>query len=81
MTTSLILDLATHSYFPQTHSIICLQVTISVCNILIGPLQVEFSYPPLIEGNSYESHEIPEEWKHIPSLALPDGAHNYEKGC
>ncbi|RUS73088.1 hypothetical protein EGW08_019149 [Elysia chlorotica] len=41
--------------------------------------QVEFSYPPLIEGNSYESHEIPEEWKHIPSLALPDGAHNYEK--
>ena len=43
-------------------------------------LQVEFSYPPLIEGNSYESHEIPEEWKHIPSLALPDGAHNYQKG-
>ncbi|GFO48412.1 late secretory pathway protein avl9 homolog [Plakobranchus ocellatus] len=41
--------------------------------------QVEFSYPPLIEGNSYESHEIPEEWKHIPSLALPDGAHNYQK--
>lgn len=41
--------------------------------------QVEFSYPPLIEGNSYESHEIPDEWKHIPSLALPDGAHNYEK--
>ncbi|CAL1530920.1 unnamed protein product [Lymnaea stagnalis] len=41
--------------------------------------QVEFSYPPLIEGNSVESHEIPEEWKHIPSLALPDGAHNFVK--
>ena len=43
-------------------------------------LQVEFSFPPLIEGNSVESHEIPEEWKNIPSLALPDGAHNYLKG-
>uniref|UniRef100_A0A2C9M2W2 UDENN domain-containing protein n=1 Tax=Biomphalaria glabrata TaxID=6526 RepID=A0A2C9M2W2_BIOGL len=41
--------------------------------------QVEFSYPPLIEGNSVESNEIPEEWKHIPSLALPDGAHNFLK--
>ncbi|XP_005106698.1 late secretory pathway protein AVL9 homolog [Aplysia californica] len=41
--------------------------------------QVEFSYPPLIEGNTVESHEIPEEWKHIPSLALPDGAHNFVK--
>ncbi|ESO88012.1 hypothetical protein LOTGIDRAFT_206952 [Lottia gigantea] len=41
--------------------------------------QVEYSYPPLIEGNTVESHEIPKEWKHLPSLALPDGAHNYVK--
>ena len=47
--------------------------------LLIFP-QVEYSYPPLIEGNTVDSHEIPEEWKNIPSLALPDGAHNYEKG-
>ncbi|CAG5133981.1 unnamed protein product [Candidula unifasciata] len=41
--------------------------------------QVEYSYPPLIEGNSVDSHELPEEWKHLPSLALPDGAHNFTK--
>ncbi|CAI9727784.1 Hypothetical predicted protein [Octopus vulgaris] len=41
--------------------------------------QVEYSYPPLIEGNSVDSHELPDEWRHLPSLALPDGAHNYTK--
>ncbi|KAL5007422.1 hypothetical protein ScPMuIL_016228 [Solemya velum] len=41
--------------------------------------QVEYSYPPLIPGNPLNSHEIPSEWKHLPSLALPDGAHNYTK--
>ncbi|XP_074658896.1 late secretory pathway protein AVL9 homolog isoform X2 [Tubulanus polymorphus] len=41
--------------------------------------QLEFAYPPLIEGNSVDSHELPDVWKHLPSLALPDGAHNYEK--
>ncbi|XP_060083505.1 late secretory pathway protein AVL9 homolog [Ylistrum balloti] len=39
--------------------------------------QVEFSYPPLIAGNEVDSHEVPEVWKHLPSLAIPDGAHNY----
>lgn len=41
--------------------------------------QVEYSYPPLIEGDRVDSHECPEEWKHLPSLALPDGSHNYEQ--
>ncbi|KAG1694133.1 Late secretory pathway protein AVL9 [Nymphon striatum] len=41
--------------------------------------QVEYSYPPLIDGEPVNSQEIPDEWKHLPSLALPDGAHNYEK--
>lgn len=41
--------------------------------------QVEYSYPPVIAGNAVNSHELPEEWKHLPSLALPDGAHNFEK--
>ncbi|XP_071156879.1 late secretory pathway protein AVL9 homolog isoform X1 [Mytilus edulis] len=41
--------------------------------------QVEFSYPPLIEGNPVDSNQVPEEWKHLPSLGIPDGAHNYTK--
>ncbi|XP_067648728.1 late secretory pathway protein AVL9 homolog isoform X2 [Haliotis asinina] len=41
--------------------------------------QVEYSYPPLIPGNAVDSHDVPERWKHLPSLALPDGAHNYVK--
>ncbi|XP_022099015.1 late secretory pathway protein AVL9 homolog [Acanthaster planci] len=39
--------------------------------------QVDFSYPPLIEGQCSNSSDIPSEWKHLPFLALPDGAHNY----
>ncbi|KAK6165935.1 hypothetical protein SNE40_022741 [Patella caerulea] len=41
--------------------------------------QVEYSYPPLIPGNKVDSHDVPKEWKHLPSLALPDGAHNFQK--
>ncbi|XP_041478563.1 late secretory pathway protein AVL9 homolog [Lytechinus variegatus] len=41
--------------------------------------QVDFSYPPLVEGSAEESHEVPSEWKHLPFLALPDGAHNFEE--
>lgn len=41
--------------------------------------QVEFSYPPLIPDNPVDSNEVPEVWKYLPSLALPDGAHNYKK--
>ncbi|XP_036982384.2 late secretory pathway protein AVL9 homolog isoform X1 [Artibeus jamaicensis] len=41
--------------------------------------QVEFSYPPLIAGEGHDSHTVPEEWKYLPFLALPDGAHNYQE--
>ena len=41
---------------------------------------MEYSFPPLIPGNPVDSNEVPDAWKHLPSLAIPDGAHNYEKG-
>ncbi|XP_060136569.1 late secretory pathway protein AVL9 homolog isoform X1 [Zootoca vivipara] len=41
--------------------------------------QVEFSYPPLIPGEGHDNHSLPEEWKYLPFLALPDGAHNYQE--
>ncbi|XP_026681239.1 late secretory pathway protein AVL9 homolog, partial [Diaphorina citri] len=41
--------------------------------------QVEYAFPPLIEGTSSESNECPSEWKYLPTLALPDGSHNYEE--
>lgn len=41
--------------------------------------QVEYSYPPLICGGQVHSTETPQEWKNLPSLAIPDGAHNYVK--
>ncbi|KAM4705667.1 late secretory pathway protein AVL9 homolog [Rhinophrynus dorsalis] len=41
--------------------------------------QVEFSYPPLIPGEAHDSHILPEEWKYLPFLALPDGAHNFQE--
>jgi len=42
--------------------------------------QVEYSYPPLIPGRPVHCSECPEQWKQLPSLALPDGAHNYTEG-
>ncbi|MGH0175413.1 UNVERIFIED_CONTAM: hypothetical protein FKN15_070084 [Acipenser sinensis] len=42
--------------------------------------QVEFSYPPLIPGEGHNNSSLPEEWKYLPFLALPDGAHNYQEG-
>ncbi|XP_071948472.1 late secretory pathway protein AVL9 homolog [Antedon mediterranea] len=39
--------------------------------------QVDFSYPPLVDGEPENSCELPEEWKYLPFLALPDGAHNH----
>lgn len=39
---------------------------------------VEFAYPPLSEEN-VNSTDLPDPWKHLPTLALPDGAHNFEK--
>lgn len=41
--------------------------------------QVEFSYPPLIPAEGHDSNNLPEEWKYLPFLALPDGAHNYQE--
>ncbi|KAL4631024.1 hypothetical protein GN956_G15264 [Arapaima gigas] len=41
--------------------------------------QVEFSYPPLIPKEGHDSSSLPEEWKYLPFLALPDGAHNYQE--
>ncbi|KAL0619166.1 Late secretory pathway protein AVL9-like protein [Plecturocebus cupreus] len=47
--------------------------------LLASGLLVEFSYPPLIPGDGHDSHTLPEEWKYLPFLALPDGAHNYQE--
>ncbi|KAJ8393699.1 hypothetical protein AAFF_G00057520 [Aldrovandia affinis] len=41
--------------------------------------QVEFSYPPLLPDEGHDSSALPEEWKYLPFLALPDGAHNYQE--
>lgn len=38
--------------------------------------QVEFSYPPLVADGV---NECPIGWKYLPTLALPDGSHNYEE--
>ncbi|RZB66624.1 late secretory pathway protein AVL9 -like, partial [Asbolus verrucosus] len=38
--------------------------------------QVEFSFPPLVSGSP---NECPPGWKYLPTLALPDGSHNYEE--
>uniref|UniRef100_A0A8D8Q2P0 Late secretory pathway protein AVL9 homolog n=1 Tax=Cacopsylla melanoneura TaxID=428564 RepID=A0A8D8Q2P0_9HEMI len=41
--------------------------------------QVEYSFPPLIEGSSPDSNECPSGWKYLPTLALPDGSHNFQE--
>ncbi|KAM3592927.1 uncharacterized protein V6R79_001936 [Siganus canaliculatus] len=41
--------------------------------------QVEFSYPPLMPDEGHDSNLLPEQWKYLPFLALPDGAHNYQE--
>jgi len=41
--------------------------------------QVEFCYPPFHDSDGINSPVIPEEWKCLPFLALPDGAHNYDE--
>ena len=42
--------------------------------------QVEYSYPPLDSAPDADprSSELPAQWKHLPSLALPDGSHKYD---
>lgn len=39
--------------------------------------QVEYSFPPLVPGSKDET-ECPPGWKYLPTLALPDGSHNYD---
>uniref|UniRef100_A0A4W3J0G9 AVL9 homolog (S. cerevisiase) n=1 Tax=Callorhinchus milii TaxID=7868 RepID=A0A4W3J0G9_CALMI len=52
----------------------------SVCIVvLLMSKTVEFSYPPLVPEEGHDSHSLPEEWKYLPFLALPDGAHNYQE--
>uniref|UniRef100_A0AAY4A1J7 UDENN domain-containing protein n=1 Tax=Denticeps clupeoides TaxID=299321 RepID=A0AAY4A1J7_9TELE len=41
--------------------------------------QVEFSYPPIIPAEGHDSSVLPDEWKYLPFLALPDGAHNFQE--
>lgn len=38
--------------------------------------QVEYSFPPLVPGTP---NECPLGWKYLPTLALPDGSHNYDE--
>lgn len=38
-------------------------------------MQVDYAYPPLSENDECE---LPDQWHHLPSLCLPDGAHNHE---
>ncbi|KAK7793388.1 hypothetical protein R5R35_009268 [Gryllus longicercus] len=41
--------------------------------------QVEYSFPPLIEGAPPDSNVCPSGWKYLPTLALPDGSHNFDE--
>ena len=41
--------------------------------------QIEFCYPPFDDGGDINQPILPEEWKCLPFLALPDGAHNYDE--
>ncbi|XP_043274264.1 late secretory pathway protein AVL9 homolog isoform X2 [Venturia canescens] len=38
--------------------------------------QVEYSFPPLVPDSP---NECPLGWKYLPTLALPDGSHNYDE--
>uniref|UniRef100_A0A0N5CB52 UDENN domain-containing protein n=1 Tax=Strongyloides papillosus TaxID=174720 RepID=A0A0N5CB52_STREA len=41
--------------------------------------QIEYCYPPINNSCSPKEEDIPKEWVNLPSLALPDGAHNVDK--
>lgn len=45
--------------------------------IVIDFSQVDYSYPPLFVDKPNESVECPDGWKYLPTLALPDGSHNF----
>lgn len=46
---------------------------------MIFDSQVEYAYPPFKDHISGEVTECPSDWKHLPSLALPDGSHNFDE--
>jgi Transport protein Avl9 len=61
-----------------------LMMMMSVLSILTLCLQIEFAYPPLVATpNTSPSGEpvCPSGWKYLPTLALPDGSHNFYKDC
>lgn len=37
---------------------------------------MEYSFPPLVPG---APNECPPGWKYLPTLALPDGSHNFDE--
>lgn len=49
-------------------------------DVVSSACQVEFSYPPLMPEQGHDSNVLPDEWRYLPFLALPDGAHNYQEG-
>ncbi|XP_037692956.1 late secretory pathway protein AVL9 homolog isoform X4 [Choloepus didactylus] len=54
----------------------------SQCSRTTEQVNEKVSYTGLvgeIEGDGHDSHTLPEEWKYLPFLALPDGAHNYQE--
>lgn len=40
---------------------------------------MEYSYPPLIPDGEGSEGECPPGWKYLPTLALPDGSHNFDE--
>jgi hypothetical protein len=44
--------------------------------LFLKQFQVEYSFPPLLEG---DPHACPAGWKYLPTLALPDGSHNFDE--
>jgi hypothetical protein len=49
----------------------------------IFQFQIEFAYPPLVttpnSNNPSDEPVCPSGWKYLPTLALPDGSHNFYK--
>ena len=41
---------------------------------------LEYSYPPLTDGQPHSSSQLPPCWSCLPALALPDGAHQHDEG-
>ena len=46
------------------------------CSELFVIMQTHLLYLLLLGGESI-SNEVPSQWRNLPSLALPDGSHNF----